>query len=94
MLRLVETRRVYSPETIGVMTAAFERVCQFIPKSLDGDKPRRQLALIILRHVDRGVHDPEPLFEAALREFTGPQRLNVGGASKPFELDVLTANRM
>lgn len=81
MLRLVETQRVYSPDTVAVMIATFEEVCQFIPKSLDGDEPRRQLALIILRHVDRGVHDPKLLLKAALSEFAGSTRLNVGAAS-------------
>jgi hypothetical protein len=52
------------------------------------------LALIILRHVDRGVHDPERLFEAALREFAGPRPLNIRAASKPFELDALATNRI
>jgi hypothetical protein len=71
MLRLVETQRVYPPETVAAMTAAFEQICQFIPKSIPGHDLRLQLALIILRHVDRGIQDPKGLTEMAFREFAG-----------------------
>jgi len=53
------------------MTAAFGRLCASIPKSINGDDLRRQLALIILRHVDRGGQDPERLSEIAFRELAG-----------------------
>ena len=46
MLHLVETQRVYAPETIAAMTAAFDHLCKSIPKSVSGDDLRRQLALI------------------------------------------------
>jgi hypothetical protein len=71
VLPLVEPQRVYPPETTAAMTAAFERLCASIPKSVNGDDLRRQLALTILRHVDRGVQEPERLSEMALREFAG-----------------------
>ena len=71
MLHLVEPQRVYPPETTSAMTAAFDRLCASIPKSVNGDDLRRQLALIILRHVDRGVQDPERLSEIAFRELAG-----------------------
>ena len=71
MLHLVEPQRVYPPETTAAMTAAFERFCASIPKSVNGDDLRRQLALIILRHVDCGVQDPERLSEMAFRELAG-----------------------
>jgi hypothetical protein len=32
MLRLVQAQRVYPPETIAAMTAAFDRVGEVIPK--------------------------------------------------------------
>jgi hypothetical protein len=51
------------------MTAAFDRVGEVIP---NGDDMRRRLALIILRHVDRGVQDPHRLSERAFREFINP----------------------
>ena len=71
MLHLAEPRRVSPPETTAAMTAAFDRLCASIPKSVNGDDLRRQLALIILRHVDRGVQDPERLSEMAFRELAG-----------------------
>ncbi len=71
MLHLAEPRRVYPPETTAAMTAAFDRLCASIPKSVNGDDLRRQLALIILRHVDRGVQDPKRLSEMAFRELAG-----------------------
>lgn len=68
MLHSVEPQRIYAPETLAAMTAAFDQLCESIPKSVNGDGLRRQLALIILRHVDRGVQDPERLSEIAFRE--------------------------
>ena len=53
------------------MDAAFDQIGAFIPRSVAGDDMRRQLALIILRHVDRGVQDPERLSEVAFRDFAG-----------------------
>jgi hypothetical protein len=53
------------------MTAAFNRLCESIPKSVNCDDLRRQLARIVLRHVDRGVQDPERLYEITFREFAG-----------------------
>jgi hypothetical protein len=70
MLRLVKAQRVYPPETIAPMTAAFDQIGEAIPKSANGNDVRRQLALIILRHVDRGVR-PERLSELAFRELAG-----------------------
>jgi hypothetical protein len=71
VLHLLEPQRVYPPETTAAMTAAFERLCASIPRSVNGDDLRRQLALIILRYVDRGVQDPERLSEIAFRELAG-----------------------
>jgi hypothetical protein len=71
MLRLVKTHRVYPPKTIAAMSTAFDQIGEAIPKSVNGDDMRRQLALIILQHVDRGVQDPERLSEMAFREFAG-----------------------
>jgi hypothetical protein len=78
VLHLVEPQRVYPPDTSAAMTAAFDRLCASTPKLVNGDDLRRQLALIILRHVDCGVQDPERLSEMAFRERAGPQRLGVG----------------
>jgi hypothetical protein len=43
MLHLVELGRTYSPETIAVMTAAFDTVCRSAPMQVDDDV-RRKLA--------------------------------------------------
>jgi hypothetical protein len=51
--------RTYSPETVAIMTAAFDRVCRSVSHRMNGNEDMRQtLALIIVRHVDRGVRDP------------------------------------
>jgi hypothetical protein len=68
MLLRDKAQRVYPPETIAAMTAAFDQVGELIP---NGDDMRQRLALIILRHVDRGVQDPQRLSERAFREFAG-----------------------
>jgi hypothetical protein len=63
------TQHVYPPHTVAAMTGAWNRLCESI--SISGGDLRRQLALIILRHVDRGVQDPEQLSEMAFHEFAG-----------------------
>jgi hypothetical protein len=70
MLRLVETRtRAYPPDMLAVMSRAFDEVCQSLPRLVNGnDDLREQLALLILRHVDEGEHDPIRLSEIAKRK--------------------------
>ena len=79
MLNLVPNGRIYSPDTVAVMTAAFDRVCQSVSHRMDGNEATRQtLALIILRHVDRGERDPKRLADVALQEWTGSERSATG----------------
>lgn len=79
MLHLVQLDRSYSPETISVMTAAFDRVCQSVSTRMNrSDDVKKTLALIILRHVDRGERDAERLAETAFREWTGTDRSAIG----------------
>ena len=79
MLHLVQLDRSYSPETASVMTAAFDRVCQSVSKQLNGsDDVKKTLALIILRHVDRGECNAERLAEISFREWTGTDRSAIG----------------
>ena len=79
MLHLVQLDRSYSPEAISVMTAAFDRVCQSVSKRMNSnDDVKKTLALIILRHVDRGERDPQRLAEVALPEWTGADRATIG----------------
>jgi hypothetical protein len=75
MLHLVQPDRSYSPETVAVMCAAFDRVSQSVSKWMNGnDGVKKTLALIILRHVDEGERDPARLADVALREWTGASR--------------------
>ncbi len=72
MLNLFEIGRTYGPETIAVMSAAFDRVCQSVSKEMNGyGDVQETLALIILRHADRGERDVQRLADAAIREWTG-----------------------
>jgi hypothetical protein len=72
LLLLVETHRVYPPDIVAAMAAAFDTVCQSLSARVSGnDDVRRQLARIILRHTDRGEQDPERHSERALRELAG-----------------------
>jgi hypothetical protein len=75
MLHFVNTVRTYDPETIAVMTAAFDRVCRSLSARMNShDDVKRTLALVILRHVDRGERDPDRLADAALRDWAGADR--------------------
>jgi hypothetical protein len=76
MLKLVKLGRTYGPETVALMTAAFDRVYQSVSSRLmnEHEDLKQSLALIILRHVDRGVRDPERLADVAFREWAGIDR--------------------
>jgi hypothetical protein len=79
MLHLVQPDRTYSPETVAVMGAAFDRVCKLISNEMNGnDATRRTLALIILRLVDRGESNSARLAEIAFQEWTGTRRSAIG----------------
>jgi hypothetical protein len=78
MLRLVQldrSSRSYDPETVAVMGAAFDRVCQSVSTEMNGnDDVKKTLALIILRHIDRGERDAGRLAETAFQEWMGTDR--------------------
>jgi hypothetical protein len=75
MLHLVQLNRSYGPETFSVMTAAFDRACQCVTEQMNGsDDVKKTLALIILRHGDRGEGDPERPAETTFPEWTGTDR--------------------
>ena len=72
MLDIAGCDRVYPPEVVMAMTTAFDNVCRSVSTQISGDDGlRRQLALIIIRHVDEGEHDPVRLSELALNELAG-----------------------
>ena len=82
MLHVVKLDRSYSPETIAVMTAAFDRVCQSLSRRMnDNDDVRRAVALVILRHVDQGESDPVRLSDVAFCELAGFDRSAYGDRS-------------
>jgi len=60
-------RNVYDPNTLSVMTNAFDRACDFLPVQLRGsDRVRRRIALHIIRHVNDGENDPTRLADSAI----------------------------
>jgi hypothetical protein len=62
--------RVYSPDSLKIMTTAFDYAHKSLPAKFHGnDRARRKLALLILRHVERGEHDPERLAASAVLDF-------------------------
>ena len=72
MLDSVASDRVYPPETLVAMSTAFDNVCRSVTAQINGnDDVRRQLALIILRHVDGGELDPVRLAELAFNDLAG-----------------------
>lgn len=72
MLHLGKPHRAYPPETVAVMTTAFDTVCQSLSTEFASDEDvRREVARIILRHVDGGVVDPALLSRRALAALTG-----------------------
>ncbi len=59
---------VYDPETLKMMGAAFDAEA-FPPDLKDHKGVRRKLALLILRHMDRGERDATRLSDLALLDF-------------------------
>jgi len=70
MLSSHDIERVYGPDTLKVMTAAFDNAHQCLPaKYKENDHARRRLALLIIRHLERGEHNPSRLAETAVLDF-------------------------
>ena len=67
---------VYDPEALKTMGTAFDAVCQAFPPNLKHhEAARRRLALLILRHMDRGERDVARLSNLALLDFMRPLAL-------------------
>jgi hypothetical protein len=72
MLEWVSRDRDYKPKIVAAMTSAFDTVCRsLLAKESDNNDIRRKLALIILRHTDRGERDPRRLADLSFRELMG-----------------------
>ena len=63
-------KRVYAPEELSVMTLAYDKAYQRLPKEFYGNRrAARKLALLIMRAVDRGERDTDNLADLATLEF-------------------------
>lgn len=62
--------RAYGPDTPKIITAAFDNAHECLPAEFKkSEHARRKLALLILRHIERGEHDPGRLAETAVMDF-------------------------
>src|SRR5512143_1233345 len=62
--------RVYGPDTLKIITAAFDNAHECLPaKFKKSEHARRKLALLILRHMEHGERDPSRLAETAVLDF-------------------------
>jgi hypothetical protein len=60
-------RDVYDPDSLRLMSNAFDRACNFLPVQVrDSDSMRRKLALHIIRQVDDGESDPTRIADSAI----------------------------
>jgi hypothetical protein len=58
---------VYDPDTLRVMTNAFDRACDFLPAQFrNSDRMRTKLALHIIHHVNNGESNPTRLADSAI----------------------------
>ena len=70
MLSSHDIERVYGPDTLKVMAAAFDIAHQCLPaKFKENDHARRKLALLIIRHMERGERNPVSLANVAVLDF-------------------------
>ena len=62
-----DIERVYGPDTLKIMTTAFDNAHKCLPAKLrENDRARRKLALLIIRNLERGERNPECLADAAV----------------------------
>ena len=65
-----DIKRVYGPDTLKVMTVAFDSAHKRLPVEFRGnDRARRKLALLILRHIERGEQNPVYIADSAMLDF-------------------------
>jgi hypothetical protein len=69
MLSSHDIERVYGPDTLKIMTAAFDNAHQCLPaKFKENDHARRKLALLIIV-IWNGGHNPVSLANVAVLDF-------------------------
>jgi hypothetical protein len=67
MLSSHNIERVYGPDTLKIMTTAFDNAHECLPaKFKENDRARRKLALLIIRHMERGERNPVSLATVAV----------------------------
>src|SRR5688500_14145360 len=99
MLYRNEIFHTYSPETLAVAGAAFDRAYASVSKRMDGDGNAKQtLALIIFRLVEDGGLDSGRLAELAVREWLDADRsaivqANVDRPANLMEIDIEPVQR-
>ena len=65
-----DIERVYNPETLKMMTTAFDNAHKCLPKKLrESEHARHKLALLVMRHIGRGERDPVCLANLAVLDF-------------------------
>lgn len=65
-----DVKRIYDPDTLKIMTLAFDSAHKRLPTEYrENDRARRKLALLIIRHADRGELNPALLANSAMLDF-------------------------
>ena len=79
MLQILNSNRTYDPETVAVMTAAFDEVCRSLSATMNRNEDVKQrLAEAILQRVDRGERDPMVIAVSVMDQLTGIRRSAAG----------------
>jgi len=61
--------RVFEPETVAAMGAAFEKACRKLGLARTHDAATEIVAKVIIELAERGERDPERLYVGALMHF-------------------------
>ena len=62
--------RVYDPDTLKIMTMAFDNAHKCLPKKYrENDQARHRVALLVMRYIGRGERDPIRLAYSAVLDF-------------------------
>jgi hypothetical protein len=85
MTLLSGIRPVYDPDTLRIMTDAFDHACNFLPAQFrNNDSIRRKLALHIIRDLNDGESDSTRLADSAVLSVLGyVNRRDMGTGGRP-----------